>query len=217
MAHKSNLAVTPSTDRRTNRNRTKEQRLPIKLEKTRYAEVTIAALTGEISAEHLYNPPPQPDIGSTSGIWPLERALENLADGGFVFDLRPLADHPNIASWAVRAPMPSGRIDGDDRDRLSDEAREAAGEMVDALQGDFRTLAILASKRFGEPLDGSAGPFDYVSSTSRTLYWGSRGALIGRRVGNLLCWSDGRQQTIGNPDAQNATLPCEKGANPHGE
>jgi hypothetical protein len=201
MARKPSLTGTPSADRRTNRNRTKEQSLPIKLEKARYAEITIAALTGEISAEHLYDPPAQPHKGSTSGIWPLERALEDLADGGFVFDLRPLADHPHIASWAVRAPMPSGRIEGDDIDRLSDEARKSAGEMVDALQGDFQTLAILASKGFGEPLDGSAGPFDYVSSASRALYWGSRGALIGKRVGNLLYWSDGRQQTIGNSAA----------------
>jgi hypothetical protein len=199
MARKLNPAAAPSADRRTIRNRAKKQSLPIKLEKARYAEITIAALTGEISAEHLYNPPAQPYKGSTSGIWPLERALEDLADGGFVFDLRPLSDHPDIVSWAFLAPMPSGRIDGDDIDRLSNEARKSAGEMVDALQGDFQKLAILASKRFGEPLDGSAGPFDYVSSTSRALYWGSRGALVGKRVGNLLCWSDGRQQTIGSP------------------
>ena len=175
----------------------KKQSLLLLPAEVQYAEITIAAWTGEISAEHLYDPPSQPHRGSTSGIWYLEHALEDLAEGGYVLDLRPLADHPHIASWAVRSPMPNGRIDGDDIDRLSDKARKAAGEMIDAFQGDLKKIAILASTSFGEPLDGTAGPFDYVSSTSRVLFWGSRGALIGKRVGNLLYWSDGRQQTIG--------------------
>jgi hypothetical protein len=176
--------------------RSKAQSLSSLCKKSQYAEITIAALTGEISATHFYNPPSQPYRGSTSGIWSLERALVDLVDGGYAIDLRPLADHPKIVSWVFRAPMPSGRIEGDDIDRLSDEARRFAGEMGYAFQGDFQALALLMSKRFGEPLDGLAGPFDYVFSSYLATYWGIRGALIGKRVGNLLRWSDGRQQTI---------------------
>ena len=167
-------------------------------EKRRYAEITIAALTGEISAEHLYDPPTRPDRGNTSRIWSLDDVLKDLADGGYVFDLRPLAENPNIYSWVVRSPLPSGRIDGDEIDRFSDDARRFAGEMAHAFEGDFQGLAFLASERHGEPLDGSAGPFDSVSAAYRAVYWGRRGALIGKRVGDLLCWSDGRQQAIGS-------------------
>jgi hypothetical protein len=171
-----------------------------------YAEVTIGALTGEISAEHLYDPPTQPYRGSTSHIWPLEKALEDLVDGGYVIDLRPLADHPALFSWVYRAPMPNGRLEGHEIDRLSEEVRQCASGMAGGLQGDFQKLALLMANRIGEPIDESAGPFDSVSVAYRAAYWGSRGALIG----NTLYWSDGRQQMIGDSNTQKAMLPSPR-------
>lgn len=163
--------------------------------RTTYAEITIAALTGEISATHLADP--QTNIrGSTSGIWTLEKALPDLAQGGYVFDLRPLAEHPKILSWVFQAPVSNGRIDGDDIDRLPDDVRAAARDLAPWMAGDFQRLALLIANRVGEPIDGEPGPFDAVSASYRAVYWGSRGALIGRRIDKTLYWLDGKQQLI---------------------
>jgi hypothetical protein len=167
--------------------------------RTYYAEIIIGALTGSISAQHLYDPPEHSSHGFTSCLWPLERALEDLTEGGYVIDLRPLADHPQLRSWVYQAPMSNGRLEGNEIDRFSDEERQAAQQMLSGLEGDFQKLAYLAAQRIGEPLDGGAGPFDAVSASCRAAYWGSRGARIGKRVGNILYWSDGKQQAIGSP------------------
>lgn len=76
--------------------------------------------------------------------------------------------------------------------------RKAAGDMAGpfGLQGAFQDLALLAAAKVGEPTDGGAGPFDKVSAVYRAVYWGSRGALIGRRVGDSVVWLDGTQQAI---------------------
>jgi hypothetical protein len=58
------------------------------------------------------------------------RALQDLADGDYVVDLRPLAEHPQLVSWVMRAPMASGQVEGLDIDRLPDEVRQAAGDMA---------------------------------------------------------------------------------------
>ncbi len=165
-----------------------------------FSEVTFAALTGEASGEHLLVP--NGNRGYTSGMYAEEgrsRAVRDLAEGGFVIDLRPLADNPQIFKWVVQAPMPNGRIGEDDIDRLSEDERKAAGEMGRSpfgLQGAFRDLALLAAAKIGEPQDGGAGAFDYVSAQYRAAWWGLRGALIGRRVGDTLHWSNGNEQTI---------------------
>ena len=164
-----------------------------------FSEITFAALTGEASGEHLLVP--GGNRGSTSGMYGdqgRERALRDLAEGGYVIDLRPLADHPQLTTWVFNAPMSNGRIEGDDIDRLPDDVRKAAGDMASpfGLQGAFRDLALLAAAKVGEPVDGGAGPFDTVSATYRATWWGSRGALIGKRVGDTLHWSNGTQQTI---------------------
>lgn len=166
--------------------------------RTSYAEITIAALTGEISATHLFDPTQGHTChGSTSGIWPLERALSDLVEGGYIIDLRPLAEHPQLVSWVFCAPMPNGQLEGDEKAALSDEVRQSAREMLPGLQGTFQQLALLIAIRAGEPMDGSAGPFDTVSASYRARYWGSRGARIGKRMGRVLCWSDGEQSLIG--------------------
>lgn len=164
--------------------------------RTRYVEVTIAALTGEISGQHLYDPASGYASGSTSGIWTLEEALVDLADGGYVIDLRPLASHPRLIAWFFAAPMPNGHIEGEDIERFSEELRKTTEQMLPGLGGEFQQLAFLITNKIGEPTDGSAGPMDSVSATYRASYWGSRGARIGKRVGNNICWSDGEQQTI---------------------
>ncbi|HVB24635.1 MAG TPA: hypothetical protein VNG51_22045 [Ktedonobacteraceae bacterium] len=166
-----------------------------------FSEVTIAAWTGEVSGQHLYDPRSGYASVSTSGMYgtnALQRALPDVAEGGYVIDLRPLADHPQITTWVFQAPMPNGRVEGDDIERFPDDVRKAAGEMAGpfGLQGAFQDLALLAAAKVGEPVDGSAGPFDTVSAAYRAVYWGSRGALIGKRVGNTLQWSNGTQQTI---------------------
>ena len=197
MKQKESQPRTSQATKRAIRKKVSKQREP------QYAEITIAALTGEVSAKEFYDPPTQPSRGSVSGIWSLERAWENLADGGYVIDLRPLAPHPKLFTWVYQAPMPNGCIEGNEIDRLSAGARESAGQMLYGLQGEYQQLAFLASKGIGEPIDGSAGPFDYVSASYRAMYWGSRGARIGKRVGNAIHWSDGRQQVIGFPSEEN--------------
>ena len=182
---------------------------PERERRIQFSEVTIAAWTGEISGQHLYNPTSGYASGSTSGMHSLDRAVADIADGGYVIDLRPLADHPQITTWVFRAPMSNGRIEGEEINRLSDDVRKAAGDMASGLGGAFQDVALLAAARIGEPVDGSAGAFDYVSAAYRAVYWGSRGALIGKRVGDTLHWSDGRQQPIeAKPQTQGATLPA---------
>jgi hypothetical protein len=175
--------------------------------RTRYAEVTIAALTGTISATHLFDPTNPESRASTSGIWPLEHALEDLAPGGYVIDLRPLARHPKLTSWAIRAPIPNGRLEGDEIERFPEGVREEARGQTPALADGYRWLTRLLATGAGEPADGSAGPFDGVSAESLAAYWGSRGALIGKRRGRTIYWSDGSQQVIGPAKKQGATRP----------
>jgi hypothetical protein len=164
--------------------------------RTTFSEVTIAAWTGEVSGQHLSDPKSGSISGNTSGMYDLDRALPALAHGGYVIDLRPLADHPKITSWVFQAPMPNGKIEGEDIDRLSEEARRSAADIAPGMSGAFQDIALLVAAKVGEPTDGGAGPFDSVSAAYRAVYWGSRGALIGKRVGNTLHWSDGRQQAI---------------------
>ena len=140
-------------------------------------------------------------------MYSLDRAVADLADGGYIIDLRPLADHPKLTSWVFNQPMSNGRIEGNEIDRLSEDARKAAGEMVFGLEGAFKDLAMLAAAGMGKPEDGSAGGYDTVSAAYRALYWGSRGALIGRRMRNMLHWSNGREQMIESKlDTQDTTL-----------
>ena len=131
--------------------------------------------------------------------------MNDLAEGGYVIDLRPLANHPQLYHWVFCSPMPNGHIEGDEIDRFSDKEREIASELLFGLEGDFQRVAELAVNRIGEPLDGSAGPFDYVSSTYLAAYWANRGARIGKRVGNILRWSDGSEQVIGNSTQETDT------------
>ena len=174
---------------------------------TRYAEITLAALTGAISATHLCDPADPQSRGSTSGIWSLERALEDLAEGGYVIDLRPLAAHPQLLSWVLRAPLSNGRLEDEQIERLPDEVREAARDLMPWLGGAYQWLAFLAATRSGEPADGSAGPFDGVSAASLAAYWGSRGARIGKRRGNAIDWSDGQRQPLAAPGRPAAPRP----------
>jgi hypothetical protein len=182
---------------------------------TRYAEIILAALTGTISATHLVDPAHPHSRGSTSGIWPLERALADLAEGGYVIDLQPLAAHPQLLSWVLRAPMPNGRLEDEEIERLPDEVREAARDLMPWPGGEYQWLAFLAATRAGEPADGSASPFDSVSAASLAAYWGSRGARIGRRRGHTIYWSDGQRQPLAAPARQDASRPSsseEQGA-----
>lgn len=154
-----------------------------------YAEVTIAALTGEISGEHLYDPTSGYASGYTSRIWPLEKALANLAEGGYVIDLRPLASHPRLRAWVFAAPISNGRIEDEQIEQYPEELRRTAEQMLPGLGGEFQQLAFLIAHKIGEPTDGSAGPMDRVSAAYRANYWGSLGARIGKRVGNTIYWS----------------------------
>ena len=87
-------------------------------------------------------------------------------------------------------------IEGDDIDRLPDEVRKAAGDIARpfGLEGAFRDVALAAASRAFEPIDyTAAGTFDNVSAAYRAAWWGPCGALIGRRVGDIVLWSDGTQ------------------------
>lgn len=168
--------------------------------RTQYAEVMIAALTGQISGSHLYDPTSSYAGGFTSGIWPLEQALADLTDRGYVIDLRPLVSHPRLIAWAFASPLPNGRIEGEQIERYPDELRKTAEQMLPGLGGEFQHLAFLMAKKIGEPTDGSAGPMDRVSAAYRAAYWGSRGARIGKRVDASIHWSDGEQQLIVDPE-----------------
>lgn len=185
------------------------------------AEVTFAALTNEASGEGLVTP------GSGKGSWSISgmygesgrlRALQMLAEGGYAIDLRPLAEHPDIAHWVLRSPMPDGRIEGIDIDRLPDEVRRAAADMAPFMGGDFQSLAFMMSARAGEPPSNTreAGPFDYVSAAYRAAWWGAKGARIGRRVGDTIVWSDGSVQEIERGEEECRTLsPSDTTTSPH--
>ena len=207
------------TERKPGKRQSKENqqgtqsRAPERERRILFSEVTFAALTGEAGGVHLVVP--GGNRGYTSGMYGedgRERAVRDLAEGGYVLDLRPLADNPLIFKWVVQAPMSNGRIEGNEIDRLPDDARKAAGEMASSpfgLQGAFRDLALFAAAGIGEPQDGSSGSFDHVSAAYRAAWWGVKGALIGRRMGNTLHWSDGREQMIESKlDTQDTTLPA---------
>lgn len=158
-----------------------------------YSEITLAALTGEISTQCLYDPPTYPHRAHVSGIWKLETAIERLCEGGYVIDLRPLCGHPDIYKWAVAAPMPDGRLTGDEIDHLDEGTRRSAWSMMPGLVGEFQTMALLMAAKTFQPIDGEAGPFDYVSAQYRALWWGSRGARIGQKANGVVQWSDEQQ------------------------
>lgn len=159
-----------------------------------YAEIVIGT-TGAVRGEGLYDPPTHNTHWSASNMW-LKRSLGELAEGGYIIDLRPLVEHPNIVSWVVQAPLCSGRIKGD-IERLPDNVRQAAREMAPFLDGDYQGLAAMAAQSVGEPEDSSsAGPFDSVSAEYLAIYWGSRGARVGKRVGDKIVWSDGDEEPI---------------------
>jgi hypothetical protein len=166
-------------------------------EQTLCALITIAAWTGEVSGTHLYDPGGMYGRGGhTEFRSGLRRALPDLAEGGYVIDLRPLANRPEIRLWQFQAPLPNGDIEGDAIGLFSDEARESAAQMQPFLSGEFGVLAGLMAQKAGEPGDGAAGPFDYVSAAYLARYWEARGARVGRRVGNVLRWRDGEAQEI---------------------
>ena len=206
------------TERKPGKRQSKENqqgtqsRAPERERRILFSEVTIAAWTGGISGQHLFNPNSPSSRGSTSGMYSLDRAVADLADGGYIIDLRPLADHPKLTSWVFDKPLSNGHIEGNEIDRLSEDARKAAGKMASSpfgLQGAFRDLALFAAAGIGEPQDGSSGSFDNVSAAYRAAWWGVKGALIGRRMGNTLHWSDGKEQMIeSKPDTQDTTLPA---------
>jgi hypothetical protein len=159
-----------------------------------YAFITIA-ITGAVSGEGLYDPPAYTSKWSASNLW-LKKELAALARGGYIIDLRPLAEHPKVISWVHRCPLPDGRIEGEDVDRFPERVRESSAELAGALDREFQLLAVMMATKFGESEDGVAGPFDKVSAAYLAHYWGSKGARIGKRIGDIIVWSDGEQQTI---------------------
>ena len=166
-------------------------------ERTPCALITIAALTGEVSGVHLYDPGGMyARGGSIEFRCNLQQALPDLAEGGYVCDLRPLAGHPHLTSWVARAPLPNGDIEGACIQRLPEPVRESASQMQAWLSDDFRAAATMMAANAGEPSDGSAGPFDHVSAAYLARYWEAKGARIGRRVGKSLRWNDGEDQEI---------------------
>jgi hypothetical protein len=161
-------------ERKQDREESQGRKEPRRARHVQFAEVVFSAFYGEASGEHLITPESTYSRGSTTGMYGEEgctRALQDLADGDYVIDLRPLAEHPQLVSWVMRAPMASGQIEGSDIDRLPDEVRQAAGDMATGsappqLEGAFRFLALAAASRIFEPEEG-AGPFDYVSAAYR--------------------------------------------------
>jgi hypothetical protein len=190
-------------ERKQGREESQRPKEPRRDRHVQFAEVVFSALYGEASGEHLITPESTYSRGSTTGMYGEVRrihALQDLAEGGYVIDLRPLAEHPQLVSWVMRAPMASGQMEGSDIDRLPDEVRQATGDMATGsalpqLEGAFRFLGLAAASRIFEPEEGT-GPFDYVSAPYRAAWWGSRGALIGKRVGDSILSSAGRQQAI---------------------
>jgi hypothetical protein len=159
-----------------------------------YAEIVIG-ITGAVHGTGLYDPPTHNTRWSASNMW-LKKSLPELAEGGYVIDLRPLAEHPQIVSWVVNSPMSSGRLTGD-IERLPEKVRQAAGQMMPMLDGDYQRLAYMASEKIGEPEDSLlAGPFDQVSAAYMATYWASKGARVGKRIGDKIAWSNGEEQPV---------------------
>jgi hypothetical protein len=161
-----------------------------------YCEVVVGI--GGIRGEHL-QPDPQKtrSEGTTSNLWPLEKALSRLVDGGYVIDLMPLEANPQLASWVWSSPLSNGHVEGTDISRLPESVRESARQFfqMQFLEGAFHQLAALASQP--QPSgEEPAGPFDYVSSAYLALYWHSRGARVGKRVADSIHWMDGTKQQL---------------------
>jgi hypothetical protein len=158
-----------------------------------HADVIIE-IDGWVSGTHLLCPE-QPYHGHTRSYGSLEDMLPSLVQGGYVIDLRPLAEHPRIVEWVVLSPMSSGYLEGDDLLHLSDEACQFGALMAQqGFDGAFQTLATSTTR--ADASRKKPGALDYVSSAYLAATWGERGARIGQRRGDVLYWSDGSQQQI---------------------
>jgi len=91
---------------------------------TQYSKITVAAWTEEIPGTHLYNPEGMHGRGGSTRPYQLSYAVKDLAEGGYIIDLRPIADNENITHEVFQAPMPNGDIEKNDIDRLPESVRE---------------------------------------------------------------------------------------------
>ncbi len=72
----------------------------------------------------------------------LDRALRDLADGGYVIDLRPLADHPKLTSWVFHAPMSDGRIAG------VDKTKDGSAGSLDYVSASYMAVYIISPRNW---------------------------------------------------------------------
>lgn len=159
---------------------------------TPLASITIAALGGhQVSASGLVNDehPNRCSVTTyTTGDEGMQRLLPDLADGGYVVDLRPLEHHKDLVHWVFGCPMANGVLGEETLSPCPGEVRKSALRMAPWLEGEFQAAALLTAT-------GQMN-FDYCTEDYRARYWLARGARVGQRVGNVIHWSDGSQQQI---------------------
>lgn len=165
---------------------------------TSCASITVGA-SGDVRGVHHYDPTSgYARGGSTDFRSTLQRALPDLAEGGYVFDLRPLAEYPQLTHWVFRCPLHNGDIEGEFVQRLPEPVRQAAEQLQPSLFGDMALAAMLmtTSNQEARTEKEPAGSFDRVSAAYLAGYWRRRGARVGRRIGDLVRWEDGEIQPI---------------------
>jgi hypothetical protein len=112
-----------------------------------------------------------------------------LLEGGYVVDKREvLEERPGLA---VLSPMcdgglPLGAVD----EFKSAEGSLVAQAIASGGEGSFRDLARLA---LAAP---RCGAFDFVAADVYAAWWKDHGARVGRRVGEVIRWDDGSEESI---------------------
>lgn len=130
--------------------------------------------------------------------------LGDVEEGGWIVDKWGI--EPDVAAIrrALHSPMP----DPDLKVGEKLECPEIPDYMVSpgGLQGDFKTLASMR-KVIGKTYSG----LDSVPIEEYAAIWMEWGARIGRRVGNMITWSDGETEEI-PPEHERYTRPmaCDR-------
>jgi hypothetical protein len=155
--------------------------------RVRYAMITISVLGNAIYGDVLIDPS-SPGSSGQQEITSLDVGLLDLAEGGYVIDLRPLEKHPQVSRWITDEPYFNGDLG------------------PAKLEDDTMTTSITHTRVPVRPIydenklfHGGASGYDFVSASYHAEYWRTRGARVGKREGMVIKWSDGIEAPISIP------------------